>query len=1057
MAKADELKAKIGLSSPLRERIDTAPPRIPDHEMLRRIGSGSYGEVWLARNTVGTWRAVKAVYRAHFKDARPYEREFSGIKKYEPISRANEGLVDVLQIGRNDAEGYFYYVMELADDASPSCEAADVRGLASPAAQPSTLNFQPGTEQSLLTSTATYTPRTLAHEIRARGRLTVDECITLGLTLNLALGHLHRSGLIHRDVKPSNIIFVNGVPKLADIGLVVELAEAESFVGTEGFIPPEGPNSPQADLYALGKVLYEASMGKDRQEFPEPATGLGLDAESKALMELNAVLLKACAPRPQERYSTAEEMNADLALLHSGKSVKNKHVLERRLKVARRVAIGIATIMVLGLFPYYLVIQEAQRARIAEADAKERLWHSYHDQAQALRLSGREGSRVAALKAIKQAAAIRPSLELRNEAVASMALWNFQVKKVWPPAPDGSVICAFDVPYERYVRLPTNGPPSIRSVENDTELMRLSDYTAPLPPSYYPMFEFSPDGRYLAAVGGTNMHLLDVWDLNSQAHLSHFEGRFCRTIAFSADSRLAAFSFADDDRASCPLEIYDLNAKRTIGQLEHGPGKMAFCARFNPVKNLLATCGSDSKEVVIWDLTSGKVTQRIAHPDEVWDLNWDPEGEVLATACMNRKVYLWSLAAPQSPTFELLGHEDGAVKVSFSFDGTFLASRGWDSTVRIWDPASGQQIFNIPITGYTLILSRPHYRFSNRGGPGDFGSADEVALYELTPSRECRLMTPRSLADARAETFDFSEDGKCLLSAHLDGVRIWNVASGKTSAFLPSTEIYAAVFGPLSDHCLVAGESGVYDWTLDRDAHGDYNRFVSAKLISTDVTSELLLSRDQTLLVFPAKDKVHILRLADGQLKTVPRLENVWDSTAMSNDGKLAVGWIGKTAHLSIFDLSSTNLLHRFSPKGPGRAAFSPDDHWLLVGDGAEYRLWNTENWQSAYTLPKVGNGVGFLGFMAFSPDGTVIALAQSRDTIRLIEMTSGRELATLVAPHAHDIGGLKFSPDGTQLAVLYRSGPIQLWNLRLIREQLAEMKLDWELPNRPATQASAR
>src|SRR5437588_577830 len=87
--------------------------------MLRCIGQGSYGEVWLARNAVGTWRAVKVVYRDNFKDSRPYEREFTGIQKYEPISRTNEGLVDVLQIGRNDADGYFYYIMELADDAQP--------------------------------------------------------------------------------------------------------------------------------------------------------------------------------------------------------------------------------------------------------------------------------------------------------------------------------------------------------------------------------------------------------------------------------------------------------------------------------------------------------------------------------------------------------------------------------------------------------------------------------------------------------------------------------------------------------------------------------------------------------------------------------------------------------------------------------------------------------------------------------------------------------------------------------------------------------------------------
>src|SRR6516162_1868068 len=99
--KADELKARIGLSGPPLQVVRSAPPFVPDHELIRRIGQGSYGEVWLARNTVGTWRAVKAVYRDNFKDARPYEREFAGIQKYEPISRTNEGLVDVLQIGRN--------------------------------------------------------------------------------------------------------------------------------------------------------------------------------------------------------------------------------------------------------------------------------------------------------------------------------------------------------------------------------------------------------------------------------------------------------------------------------------------------------------------------------------------------------------------------------------------------------------------------------------------------------------------------------------------------------------------------------------------------------------------------------------------------------------------------------------------------------------------------------------------------------------------------------------------------------------------------------------------
>src|SRR5215831_6883545 len=102
-------------NNPLRHQIT---PAIPDHELLKKIAGGSYGEVWLARNVVGTLRAVKIVHRIHFSEGYPFEREFKGIQNYEPISRSHDGLVDILQIGRNNEAGYFYYVMELADDAN---------------------------------------------------------------------------------------------------------------------------------------------------------------------------------------------------------------------------------------------------------------------------------------------------------------------------------------------------------------------------------------------------------------------------------------------------------------------------------------------------------------------------------------------------------------------------------------------------------------------------------------------------------------------------------------------------------------------------------------------------------------------------------------------------------------------------------------------------------------------------------------------------------------------------------------------------------------------------
>ncbi len=301
------------------------PPRIPDHELIRLIGRGSYGEVWLARSITGEYRAVKVVYRSSFDHERPYEREFEGIRKFEPISRSHESQVDILHVGRDEAQGCFFYVMELADD-------ANLRGSADGASQLGSSVVQ--------MDTAVYQPRTLKSDLLKRGRLPAPECVKLGLALTTALEHLHSNGLVHRDVKPSNIIFIDGQPKLADIGLVTSLDATRSHVGTVGFAPPEGPGAATGDLYSLGKVLYEAATGRDRQEFPELPTRLGATREDEAgLIELNEIILKACDNEPKRRYQTAEAMRADLAVLNRGQSLARKRSAQRRLAMLLKVGV----------------------------------------------------------------------------------------------------------------------------------------------------------------------------------------------------------------------------------------------------------------------------------------------------------------------------------------------------------------------------------------------------------------------------------------------------------------------------------------------------------------------------------------------------------------------------------------------------------------------------------------------------------------------------------------------------------------------------------------------
>ena len=306
------------------EEVSAQTPIIPDHEVLRVIGRGAYGEIWLARTLTGGFRAVKVVYRTTFESERAFQREFQGMSAFEPISRAHGGFVDILHVGRTN--DYLYYIMELADD------------------------HMAGRKIDIVN----YEPRTVKADLARHKRLSAFESIQLGLSLTEALEALHARGLTHRDIKPSNIIFIDGVPKLADIGLVAATGQ-QSFVGTEGYVPPEGPGSAQADIFSLGKLLYEISTGKDRLDFPELDSQLSDRADKEQLLQLNDVLVKACANDPRKRYASAAEMHGDLAALERG---------QRPPRKKSRTALAITTVSILlaaaGVFFWFRAHQSPQ-------------------------------------------------------------------------------------------------------------------------------------------------------------------------------------------------------------------------------------------------------------------------------------------------------------------------------------------------------------------------------------------------------------------------------------------------------------------------------------------------------------------------------------------------------------------------------------------------------------------------------------------------------------------------------------------------------------------------
>lgn len=273
-----------------------APLQERGYECLGEIGRGGYGYVYLLLNKTRTYVAGKFVYRDVFgfphdlAASAGYKRALDGLQNFRSVSKESEYLLRIFDVRERHELGYFCYVMELADDIK--------------------------TGRNI--NRDTYRPRTLKNELERNGhrvRLPAARCVQIAIMLSRGLQLLHESGFTHRDVRPSNIIFVDNVPKLADIDLL-----AGSDIALPSYIPrdyaaPEISHSRQADLFSLGKTLYEMFTGLPVKAFPCLPPAIRLWADHRLCLHLNRLITKACAPELRKRYQTAGEMVDDLAAI----------------------------------------------------------------------------------------------------------------------------------------------------------------------------------------------------------------------------------------------------------------------------------------------------------------------------------------------------------------------------------------------------------------------------------------------------------------------------------------------------------------------------------------------------------------------------------------------------------------------------------------------------------------------------------------------------------------------------------------------------------------------
>jgi WD40 repeat protein len=431
---------------------------------------------------------------------------------------------------------------------------------------------------------------------------------------------------------------------------------------------------------------------------------------------------------------------------------------------------------------------------------------------------------------------------------------------------------------------------------------------------------------------------------------------------------------------------------------------------------------------------------------------WRGDGRLFAVAGSDHRIYLWDMAADRLQSV-LEGHQNSIVRLFFTHAGGLLISSSWDGTARIWDPVRGTPLLTAPVNSIIRIGPDDRRVAVREQGLG-------LEIWELAEGQECRTLHHGMVGNRTPRPdhwgpylLDFSPDGHLLASSDFDGVRLWDPSTGTHVAHLPAAAVgLAGQFSPDGSHLMTQVDAGPRVWPLQDTGDGTEGglrigppRSLGA---ANDLYSPLYAAWDSTgrYVVVADAARTHAVVLDVASSAEVARLgpHRLLTHSPISPDGRWLASATWKGHDVKVWEVATGRLAWEL-PCDAAFISFSPDGRWLAVAKfpGRECRFWHVGSWGPGAAIQL---SAGFYdGAIAFARDGRLFAIDDG-GRVRLVDPDSGRDVATLDAgtgPAAHFFS-LAFSPDGARLAA-GRDHMIHLWDLRLIREQLAARGLDWD------------